>query len=92
MKSCLAELSVHGVAYTIQTKFNIFERIFWCLVVIASAFLSFGICLDQWDRFRNNPIVYTVEKNVHHLKFPFAGYTLCSNYVDPEMNQQIIKK
>ncbi|XP_037941253.1 acid-sensing ion channel 4-A [Teleopsis dalmanni] len=50
------------------------------------------MCLNQWERFRENPIVYAMELTWGKSDFPYAGITICSNYYDEEAFTRLIQE
>ncbi|XP_043067001.1 pickpocket protein 28 [Drosophila bipectinata] len=85
------ESSIHGMPYVARKDLHWSERIFWLAVVVTSAYYAIDTCLAQWQRFRNNPIVYEYEYLSGLRNFTFLGLTLCTNYEDAEQVDMLIK-
>lgn len=92
IKNICEESSIHGLPYVIEPKFHWFERIFWIFFISLATYFSFALCLNQWERFRDKPIIFTVEKNFEGVQFPYPGMTMCSNFYDQKKNQEIVEK
>lgn len=50
------------------------------------------ICLDQWQRYENNPIVIQLETNHRQWSYGEMGITLFSDYIDNDSIPRIIKE
>lgn len=57
-------------------------RLCWLIVVSMSAYFSATICTDQWQRYRNNPILMQMESNHRKWSYDVVGVTLCPLFVD----------
>ncbi|KAM7343889.1 pickpocket 25 [Cochliomyia hominivorax] len=86
----LGESSIHGFPYLVKRELHWSEKIFWAAVIISATYFSLDICLNQWKRFRDNPIVYAMELAWGKSNFPFVGITLCSESTDQEDLDNII--
>ncbi|XP_016958273.1 uncharacterized protein LOC108030097 [Drosophila biarmipes] len=86
------ESSIHGVPYVARRDLHWTERLFWTAIVLASAYYAINSCLAQWDRFRENPIVYEYEYLFALRNFTFLGVTLCTTYADKESVDEVIKQ
>ncbi|XP_073844889.1 pickpocket 25 [Musca autumnalis] len=91
MDKTLGESSIHGFPYLVKRRLHWMEKIFWLLMITLAAYTSIDICLNQWKRFRDNPIVYAMELAWGKSNFPFVGITLCSDYVDQHEFEHIIE-
>ncbi|XP_034654648.1 pickpocket protein 11 [Drosophila subobscura] len=80
--------AVHGMPYLARRDLHWVERLFWLLMVLASAYYAISSCYSQWERFRNNPIVYEYEYLFALRNFTFIGLTFCTKY---ETEQQVAK-
>ncbi|XP_052841792.1 sodium channel protein Nach [Drosophila gunungcola] len=86
------ESSIHGMPYVARRDLHWTERVFWLIMVVASAYYAISSCLNQWERFRDNPIVYEYEYLFALRNFTFLGVTLCTNYETDEQVDQIINQ
>ncbi|XP_070069706.1 sodium channel protein Nach [Drosophila takahashii] len=86
------ESSIHGVPYVSRRDLHWTERLFWMTIVLASAYYAISSCLAQWDRFRDNPIVYEYEYLFSLRKFPFLGVTLCTSFQDEASVNRVINE
>ncbi|XP_055379472.1 uncharacterized protein LOC129610783 [Condylostylus longicornis] len=85
----LTELSVHGLKYLVNTKLLVLERILWFILITFSTIFTIYICLDQWYRFKNNPVVLTVEVINDAEDYPYPRHTICLLYDDENMSSKI---
>ncbi|XP_017050263.1 uncharacterized protein LOC108094280 [Drosophila ficusphila] len=86
------ESSIHGLPYVARRDLHWMERLFWLMMVVVSAYFAIGSCLAQWERFRDNPIVYEYEYLFALRNFPFLGVTLCTNYETQKEVDEIIQE
>ncbi|XP_016940277.3 amiloride-sensitive sodium channel subunit gamma-like [Drosophila suzukii] len=86
------ESSIHGVPYMARRDLHWTERLFWMAIVLASAYYAINSCLAQWDRFRENPIVYEYEYLFALRNFTFLGVTLCTSFADEKSMEQVINQ
>lgn len=86
----LGESSIHGFPYLVKKELHWLERLFWAAVIISATYFSLNICLNQWKRFRDNPIVYAMELAWGKSKFPFVGITLCTESTHQEDLDNVI--
>jgi len=86
------ESSIHGVPYMARRDLHWTERLFWMAIVLASAYYAINSCLAQWDRFRENPIVYEYEYLFALRNFTFLGLTLCTSFSDEKSMEQVINQ
>ncbi|XP_016978723.1 sodium channel protein Nach [Drosophila rhopaloa] len=86
------ESSIHGMPYVARRDLHWTERVFWVIMVVASAYYAISSCLNQWERFRDNPIVYEYEYLFALRNFTFLGVTLCTNYESDEQVDQILNQ
>lgn len=86
----LGESSIHGFPYLVKKELHWLERLFWAAVIISATYFSLNICLNQWKRFRDNPIVYAMELAWGKSKFPFVGITLCTESTHQEDLDSVI--
>lgn len=70
--------------------YNPLNRLFWILIVCFSTYFTLIICLDQWKRYENNPIVVTLETNHREWVYGPPGFTLCSSYIDNETITELV--
>lgn len=87
----LSESSIHGFPYLVRRELHWLEKVFWAIVIILAAYSSIDICLNQWKRFRDSPIVYAMELAWGKSNFPFVGITLCTESCSPEEINDIIE-
>lgn len=87
----LGESSIHGFPYLVKRELHWIEKLFWGLMIVLTAYTSIDICLNQWKRFRENPIVYAMELAWGKSNFPFVGITLCSDHTDRHEFDHIIE-
>lgn len=85
------ESSIHGMPYVARRDLHWTERLFWLAMVMVAAYYAADTCLAQWQRFRNNPIVYEYEYLSGLRNFTFLGLTLCTTYEAPEQVDMLIK-
>ncbi|XP_064547837.1 sodium channel protein Nach [Drosophila montana] len=78
------ESAIHGMPYLARKDLHWIERVFWLAMIVAAAYYAIGSCLSQWQRFRDNPIVYEYEYLFALRSFPFMGVTLCTQFVTME--------
>ncbi|KNC23431.1 hypothetical protein FF38_13352 [Lucilia cuprina] len=88
----LGESSIHGFPYLVRRQLHWLEKLFWAAAIIAATYSSLDICLNQWKRFRDNPIVYAMELAWGKSNFPFVGITLCSESSNQEDMDEIISQ
>ncbi|XP_017050268.1 uncharacterized protein LOC108094286 [Drosophila ficusphila] len=86
------ESSIHGLPYVARRDLHWMERLFWLMMVVVSAYFAIGSCLAQWERFRDNPIVYEYEYLFALRNFPFLGVTLCTNYETQKEVDEVIQE
>ncbi|XP_061396317.1 uncharacterized protein LOC133331945 [Musca vetustissima] len=91
VRKTLGESSIHGFPYLVKRELHWMEKLFWILMIALAAYTSIDICLNQWKRFRDNPIVYAMELAWGKSNFPFVGITLCSDYVDHHEFEHLIE-
>lgn len=83
--------SIHGMPYAARRDLHWSERLFWLAMVVVATYYAVDTCLAQWQRFRNNPIVYEYEYLSGLRNFTFLGLTLCTNYETPEQVDMLTK-
>lgn len=88
----LGESSIHGFPYLVRRELHWLEKLFWAAVIITATYFSLDICLNQWKRFRDNPIVYAMELAWGKSNFPFVGITLCSESTNQEQLDEVIEQ
>ncbi|XP_017078185.1 uncharacterized protein LOC108112606 [Drosophila eugracilis] len=86
------ESAIHGMPYVSRRDLHWTERLFWVAIILASAYYAISSCLSQWNRFRDNPIVYQYEYLFGLRKFSLLGITLCTSYEDQEHVNQVINE
>uniref|UniRef100_A0A1A9W9L9 Uncharacterized protein n=1 Tax=Glossina brevipalpis TaxID=37001 RepID=A0A1A9W9L9_9MUSC len=91
INTTVGESSIHGFPYLVKRELHGLEKIFWIVTIIAAAYCSINICLSQWKRFRDNPIIYATELTWGKPKFPFVGTTLYMNYTDEAAFEDVIE-
>ncbi|EDX05942.1 GD10437 [Drosophila simulans] len=86
------ESSIHGMPYIARKDLHWTERILWALIILGSAYYAISSCLNQWYRFRDNPLVYEYEYLFGLRIFPFVGITLCPTYHDETVIPRLINE
>ncbi|XP_017078184.1 uncharacterized protein LOC108112605 [Drosophila eugracilis] len=86
------ESAIHGMPYVSRRDLHWTERLFWVSIVLLSAYYAISSCLSQWNRFRDNPIVFQYEYLFGLRKLPAVGVTLCTTYEDQEHVNQVINE
>lgn len=77
----------------VKFKFNKFYSFFWILAIGTSIFLALSICFDQWNRFEENPTIVSYEIDFRSWKYDHTcGITVCSDYVNPEIADKLIRE
>ncbi|EDW74133.2 uncharacterized protein Dwil_GK21769 [Drosophila willistoni] len=85
------ESAVHGMPYLARKDFHWIERIFWLAMIIAAAYYAISSCYSQWERYRDNPIVYEYEYLYALKNFTFIGVTFCTHYESEDQVSEVIK-
>ncbi|EDW31435.1 GL11130 [Drosophila persimilis] len=83
--------AVHGMPYLARRDLHWVERLFWLAMILASAYYAISSCYSQWERFRNNPIVYEYEYLFALRNFTFIGLTFCTTYETEEQVAKLIR-
>ncbi|XP_033156185.1 sodium channel protein Nach [Drosophila mauritiana] len=86
------ESSIHGMPYIARKDLHWTERILWASIILGSAYYAISSCLNQWYRFRDNPLVYEYEYLFGLRIFPFVGITLCPTYHDETVIPRLINE
>ncbi|XP_017866049.1 PREDICTED: uncharacterized protein LOC108615788 [Drosophila arizonae] len=74
------ESAIHGMPYLARKDLHSLERIFWLAMIIASTYYAVNSCIAQWQRYKDNPIIYEYEYMFALRSFPYAGATVCTHY------------
>lgn len=76
------ESAIHGMPYLARKDLHFLERIFWLATIIAAAYYAINSCIAQWQRYKDNPIIYEYEYMFALRSFPYAGTTICTHYIE----------
>lgn len=79
------ESAVHGMPYLVRKDLHWSERLFWVSMIVAATYYAMNSCYLQWDRYRNNPIVYEYEYLYGLRNVSMPAFTIC--YQFPSVNQ-----
>ena len=70
IKAFLSETSAHGFHYLVNNR-NIFERIFWAVIITTGFALAAYINTEALNEARSNPIITTIDTgSVRDVPFP----------------------
>lgn len=85
-KRFFEESSIHGFPYIVKKSIHICERIFWLIILLLSVLAAFYVFNDQYTRYKENPIVLTLEF-VNSGYFAKPAVTICPIF-DPETHNE----
>ena len=73
--------TLHGLKYITETGRNIFERIFWSLIVLAAIIFGVYLTLLILNRWQDSPIIVSVDSTNFPVNLiPFPAVTVCPTY------------
>lgn len=67
-------------------------RIFWFVCIASSIMYATYICLNQWNRFQEHPIVLSLETNYRDWTLHMPAMTVCAPLVDDSIANDLTKK
>ncbi|KAL7735957.1 hypothetical protein ACLKA6_002390 [Drosophila palustris] len=72
------ESAIHGMPYLARKDPHWTERLFWVAAIVAATYYAIRSCYSQWERYRDNPLVYEYEYIYMLRNFSLPGITLCT--------------
>ncbi|KAM8712982.1 hypothetical protein ACLKA7_013324 [Drosophila subpalustris] len=72
------ESAIHGMPYLARKDLHWTERLFWVAAIVAATYYAIRSCYSQWERYRDNPLVYEYEYIYMLRNFSLPGITLCT--------------
>ncbi|XP_039761873.1 uncharacterized protein LOC120635032 [Pararge aegeria] len=91
-KSFCLQTSIHGFNHIAAPKRHWIERLLWICVLATALWGVLDVSLGQWQRYRENPTVVTLEKNFRTWHYIMPGITACEqNRTTEEKVQKAIK-
>lgn len=92
IKKTFEKTPIHGTAYLVNKKLHFIEKLFWFIILISASYFSFNICLKQWQRYRDSPVVYSMQLTWNKRDFRYSAVTMCTNYYSEENTAKLIQR
>ncbi|XP_028897691.2 uncharacterized protein LOC114804260 [Zeugodacus cucurbitae] len=92
VKRNINETGIHGLPYLMRKDLHWTERLFWLGIIASATYYSTHMALDQFARFRENPLVFAAELTWDKKNFLYPGITMCSDFRNELMAEEIIKE
>ncbi|XP_023950180.2 uncharacterized protein LOC112054575 [Bicyclus anynana] len=91
-KSFCLQTSIHGFNHIAAPKRHWIERLLWLVAVVTAVCGVVDISLGQWQRYRENPTVVTLEKDFRTWHYTMPAVTACvQNRTNQDKLQNAIK-
>ncbi|XP_039956785.1 sodium channel protein Nach [Bactrocera tryoni] len=90
VKRNVTETGIHGLPYLMRKDLHWTERLFWLGIIIAATYYSIFLSLEQWKHFQENPLVFAAELTWDKKNFLYPGITMCSDFRNALMAEEII--
>ncbi|KFB43292.1 AGAP005516-PA-like protein [Anopheles sinensis] len=87
-----SESSIHGLSHLVRQRTNLLEKVFWLVMLTVSVVCSVSICNSHWERFNENATVLNVETDYLNWVFRPPAATVCSDHVNEQKLQQLLKR
>lgn len=91
IRTCLAESNMHGLPFLVDRRLSRAERIVWLLCLCASVALAFYTGRTQWQRYKERPIVLTIETDYMAWQLLRPAVTLCHSSFNETLAAELIQ-